>query len=217
MALKQTVGASRCAAVALLSLSFVGANRHVTAQPTDEQRALSYASTWHHGLSSIPDSTRRRVAGDRVITDLIEATLLGRRTAPPEFDNAVAVWWLSESGRVEYLPTLLRFSADSSWNTATHAIYGLLRHLDDESVRARLLEIDASGDRDVRNNMATLLARVNNNQARALLARLKRQQLSPNTLNRIDAALRVPPESEGRVRWPCLQSERVARKPGCTE
>src|SRR5688572_32100756 len=51
--------------------------------------------------------------------------------------NAVAVWWLSESGRPEYLPTLLRFSADSDWTTASLAIYGLMRHLDDESVRAR--------------------------------------------------------------------------------
>lgn len=216
MALKQTIGASRCATVALLSLTFVGANRHVTAQPTDEERALSYASTWHHGLSSIPDSMRRRVAGDRFITDLIEATLLGRRRAPPEFNNAVAAWWLSESGRPEYLPTLLRFSADSDWTTASLAIYGLIRHLDDESVRARLLEVDASGERDVRNNMAMLLTRANNPHARALLARMKRQHLSRHTLKSIDEALRAQPEPEGHVRWPCLQSERLAKKPGCT-
>src|SRR5688572_22528314 len=132
--------------------------------------------------------------------------------------NAVAVWWLSESGRPEYLPTLLRFSADSDWTTASLAIYGLMRHLDDESVRARLLEVDASGQRDVRNNMAMLLTRANTPNARALLARMKRQHLSRHTLSRLDEALRAPPEPEqSHVRWPCLQSERQAKKHGCTQ
>jgi hypothetical protein len=115
------------------------------------------------------------------------------------------------------LPTLLHFSADTGWDTATFAIYGLMRHLDNESVRARLLEVDASAPPEVRNNMAVLLTKVNDARARALLARLNHKTLSDDVVQRIEGALRVPPETVGHVRWPCLEGDRKARKPACME
>lgn len=183
----------------------------------DEAQALSYASIWRHGVTSIPDSMRLRVASDRAITDLMEAALLGRRPVSPAFNTAVAVWWLSESGRPEYLPTLLHFSADTGWDTATFAIYGLMRHLDNESVRSRLLEVDASAPGPVRNNMAVLLTKVNDAQARALLAGMNQKTLSDDVVQRIERALRAPPEAVGHVRWPCLEGDLKERKPSCTE
>jgi hypothetical protein len=185
---------------------------------TDEEaQALSAASRWHHGLTAIPDSVRLRVAADRALTDLIEAALLGRRPVTPHFHQAVAVWWLSDSRRPEYLPTLLHFSADTGWDTATFAIYGLMRHLDNESVRSRLLEVDASAPHAVRNNMAVLLTKVNDAQARALLARVNKRTLADDVVQRIERALRAPLETVGNVRWPCLENDRAARKPSCTE
>jgi hypothetical protein len=177
----------------------------------------TYATTWYHGVFSIPDSLRLRVAADRTITDVIDAMLLGQRPAPPGFDNAVAVWWLSESGRPEYLPTLLRFADDTNGTVATFAIYGLVQHLGDESVRSRLLDVDASAPPLVRNNMAGLLADVNDTHARALLARINSRNLSRQTVQRINRALRAPPRLEGRFRFPCLKSEEQARKLECTE
>jgi hypothetical protein len=183
----------------------------------DEAQALSVALRWQHGLTAIPDSVRLRVAADRAFTDLIEAALLGRRPVTPQFHQAVAVWWLSDSGRPEYLPTLLHFSADTGWDTATFAIYGLMRHLDKESVRARLVEVDASAPHPVRNNMAVLLTKANNAEARALLARLNQTTLAHDVVQRIERALRAPPVTVAHVRWPCLEPDRKARKPSCTE
>src|SRR5688572_7188586 len=190
-----------------------------TTQPltSDELRALSAARVWHHGVTAMPDSIRLRVAADRALTDLMEAALLGRRPAPPRFNQAVAVWWLSDSGRPEYLPTLLHFSADTGWDTATFAIYGLMRHLSDESVRARLLEVDASAPNPVRNNMAVLLTKVNDAQARALLAQLNHKTLSRDVVQRIEGLLSAPPETVGQVRWPCFEGDLKARKPSCME
>ena len=165
----------------------------------------------------MPDSIRLRIAADRALTDLMEAALLGRRPVPPRFNQAVAVWWLSDSGRTEYKPTLLQFSADTGWDTATFAIYGLMRHLDNESVRARLLEVDAVAPREVRNNMAVLLTKVNDAQARALLARMNQKTLADYVVQRIEQVLRAPPEAGGPVRWPCLEGDRKARKPSCME
>ena len=187
-----------------------------TVQPLTpgEAQALSVANAW---APWSPDSIRLRVVADRSLTDLMDAVLLGRRPAPPTFNTSVAVWWLSESGRPEYLPTLLHFSADTAWDTAAFAIYGLSRHLGNESVRSRLLELDASAPHEVRNNMAVLLTRVNNAQARAVLARMNQKTLADDVVQRIERALRAPPETVAHVRWPCLESDRKARKPSCAE
>lgn len=201
--------------ITLFGVSTAGAASAQMTDATDEAVRL-YASSWFHGLEGIPDSLRLLLAPDRRFTDRLEDILVGRREAPPGFDNGVAIWWLADSGRPEYVPTFLRFSRDANGDVATVSIYGLTNHLDNESVRTRLLEIDASGANDVRHNMAILLTLVNDTHARILLASMRRQHLSNETIQRIERALAAPAAS-GPVRYPCLENERRARKPRCAQ
>ena len=215
MATKRGYGL-RPAAIISLFLFCVMRTTAANAQTTDETVRI-YAGSWFHGIHSISDSVRLRIAPNRAVTDAIDDMLSGRRAAPPELDTAVAVWWLSESGRPEYLPALLRFSDHPNSDVATSAIYGLTRQLDSEAVRLRLTELDASGSREVRNNIAVLLTRANSPHARTLLAGMNRRGLSNRAIQRIERVLRAPPGAPGGVRYPCLESEKQERKPGCTQ
>lgn len=205
----------RSTLIPLVGVSVLAAGCATAQTPDDDLR--TYAGGWFHGIYSIPDSTRLRIARDRALTDKIDGMLSGRQVATPELDTAVAVWWLSESGHADYLPTLMRFSNASNEGVATFALYGLVQHLGNESVRTRLREVDASGPAFVRNYMAVLLTKVNDGNARALLAEMRRKELSSETMRRIEAALRAPAQPEGRIHVPCLESERNARKPSCME
>ena len=185
-------------------LSLTAAAACASALIRDELQAIGYASTWQHGVKSIPDSVRLYMEANRAGTDAIEEILLGRRRAPPEFDKRIALYWLSDSGRPEYLRTLMRYAGDTNGTAATFAIYGLARHAGDPAVRARLLEVDATAPRDVRNNMAGVLTAVNDSGARSLLAVISRRDLRPDTIKRIERALRDPPLPAGKGRVPCL-------------
>ena len=187
-------------------LPVVAVSACVTTLTSDEARALSYASTWLHGLGSIPDSLRLYMEANRAGTDAIDEVLLGRRRRLPEFNTAVALWWLADSGRPEYLPTLLRFAGDTNRDVATMAIYGLARHSGDPAARARLLELDVSAPGEVRNNMMAGLALVNDSSARSLLAVMSRREIRPEIIRTIDTALSAPPKPPGKGRWPCLPS-----------
>jgi hypothetical protein len=188
-------------------LPVVAVSACVAALTSDEARTLANASTWHHGLGSIPDSLRVCMAANRAATDLIEEVLLGRRQAPPEFNTAVALWWLADSGRPEYLPTLLHFAGDTNLDVASVAGYGLARHTGRERVRARLLEVYALATGMVRNNMVASLAIVNDSSARSLLAEIDRRDLQPYTIQRIEQALLAPAQPAGKGRWPSLHSK----------
>jgi hypothetical protein len=174
---------------------------------TTARGALSNASTWIHGIGSIPDSVRLYMEANRRATDVIEEALLGHLRAPVEFDTAIAVYWLSDSGRPKYLRTLRRFAGHADGDVATFAAYGLARHSGDKAVRARLLEVYASAPRSVRNNMAASLATVNDSSARSLLAVIDRRELRPDTIQFIEIALSDPPLPAGKGRWPCLPNE----------
>ena len=171
---------------------------------SDERYALMHASLWFHGVTTASDSLRLYMAANRAGTDVIEEALLGRRRAAVEFDTATAVYWLSDSGRPEYLPTLLRFASDTNDTVATFAIYGLARHAGDAAVRVRLLEVYESAPRRLRNNMAAVLALVNDSSARSLLAEISRRDLRSDTIQMIEIALRAPPLPPGKGRYPCL-------------
>jgi hypothetical protein len=144
---------------------------------------------------------------NRAMTDRIEEALLGRRRARVEFDTSVAVWWLSDSGRPEYLPTLLRFAGHPERDVASMAAYGLARHSSDSAARARLLEVYASAPREVRNNMAASLAIVNDSSTRRLLAEIDRRDLQPYTIELIERTLLAPAQPAGEGRWPRLRSK----------
>lgn len=188
-------------------LPVVAVSACATALSSDEARVLSYASTWHHGLSSIPDSLRLYMEANRATTDVIEEVLLGRRRRSPEFNTAVALWWLADSGRPEYLPTLLRFAGDTNLDVANSAAYGLARHIGRAHVRARFLEVYASAQGMVRHNMAAALAIVNDSSARSLLAEMSRRDLQPYTIQMIEQALLAPAQPAGKGRWPCLPKQ----------
>lgn len=187
-------------------LPVIAVSACVTALTSDEARALSYASTWLHGIGAIPDSLRLYMEANRAGTDAIEEVLLGRRRRSPEFNTAVALWWLADSGRPEYLPTLLRFAGDTNLDVGSFAAYGLARHTAREEVRARLLEVYTSAPRDIRNNMAASLAIVNDSSARSVLAEMSRRDLRPDIIRTIELALSTPPRPTGKGRWPCLPS-----------
>ena len=173
--------------------------------PMSERRMLGHASLWFHGVSSAPDSLRFWMASNRRATDVIEEALLGQyRRAPDWFDTATAVYWLSDSGRPEYVPTLLRFAAHDNHDVATYAVYGLARHASDPEVRARLLEVDATAERSVRSNMARVLAIVNDSGARTVLRQISHRDLGPDVIQRMEMALSAPALPARKGPWPCL-------------
>jgi hypothetical protein len=188
-------------------LSIMAAAACVSALTNDYNNGCWHACTWIHGVTTAPDSLRRYMEANRAMTDRIEEALLGRRRARVEFDTATAVYWLSDSGRPTYLPTLRRFAGHADGDVATFAAYGLARHSGDKAVRARLLEVYASAPRSVRNNMAASLATVNDSSARSLLAVIDRRDLRPDTIQFIEIALSDPPLPAGKGRWPCLPNE----------
>jgi len=169
-----------------------------------ERRALGNASAWIHGVSSVPDSVRLYMAANRWATDMIEDALLGRRRAPDWFDTTFAVYWLSDSGRRKYLRTLRHFAGHPNENVASFAIYGLVRYSGDRAVRARLLEVDRTASKRVRNSMAGMLALANDSSARNLLGAISLRDLSPYTIEIIERVLSAPPLPAGNFRWPCL-------------
>ncbi len=169
-----------------------------------ERRALGNASRWLHGVDSAPDSVRANMAANRWATDMIEDALLGRRRAPEWFDTATALYWLSDGGRPKYLRTLRRFARHPDGDVASFAIYGLVRHSGDRAVRARLLEVDANAPRDVRSNMAGLLALVNDSSARSLMRVINREDLRPQAIEWMEWALSAPPRPATKGPWPCI-------------
>ena len=171
---------------------------------SEERRALGNASSWHHGVGSIPDSVRLYMAANRWATDRIEDALLGRLRGPDWFDTTFAVYWLSDSGRRKYLRTLRRFAGHPDDDVATVAIYGLVRYSGDRAVRERLLELDRTASRIVRNNMASMLALANDSSARGLLGAISLRDLAPYTIEIIEKTLSAPPRPAGNFRWPCL-------------
>jgi hypothetical protein len=187
-----------------LVLSIVAASACVSALTNDYNNGCWHACSWFHGVTTASDSLRLYMEAHRAMTDRIEEALLGRRRARVEFDTATAVYWLSDSGRPEYLRTLLRFAGHADGDVATFSIYGLARHAGDNAVRARLLEVYASAPSSVRNNMAATLATVNDSSARSLLAVIDRRDLRPDTIQMIEIALSEPPLQAGKGRWPCL-------------
>ena len=183
---------------------------------SDESRALMYASMWLHGVSSAPDSIREYMAGNRSGTDAIEEALLDRRRRPREFSEVSAVYWLSNSGRPEYLKTLMRFAGDTNGDVATYSIFGLVRHTHVPAVRARLMQLDVLAARDVRNNMASMLAIVNDSGARRVLATMSRRDLNTATIRWIEVALSDPPQAWAHGRWPCRPNELDPETGRCT-
>lgn len=177
--------------------------------------ALGYASTWFHGLNSIPDNLRERVAADRSITDLMEQTLLGRHTAPPGFNKSVALWWLAESGNERYLPTFVRFSREPGDVALDIALYGLARHAAHPQARARLLELDASATSEVRGWMVGYLALVRDADAVEVLRAIRRDKLPRAARQQLERALASPARAKGSRRVPCLIRERAADPRAC--
>jgi hypothetical protein len=170
----------------------------------EDRRALGNASRWQHGVGSVPDSVRVYMAANRWATDRIEDALVGRLRAPDWFDTVFAVYWLSDSGRRKYLRTLRHFAGHPDLSVASFAIYGLARHAGDPAVRARLLEVDRTAPETVRNNMAGMLALVNDSSARGLLGLINRRALRPYTIEIVERALSTSPLPAGKTRWPCL-------------
>lgn len=168
-------------------------------------------------VTGASDSLRRYMEANRAMTDRIEEALLGRRRTRVEFDTATALYWLSDSGRPEYIPTLLRFAGHAEFDVATFAIYGLARHAGDPTVRPRLRGVYASAPSQVRGNMASLLALVNDSSARSLLAVIDRRDLHPYRIEMIEIALRDPPKPPGKGRYPCLGGTPVPWKGKCPQ
>lgn len=181
-----------------------------------EAPAICYACTWIHGVLSVPDTLRERVAADRSITDLMEQALLGRRSAPPTFQKDIALWWLAESGRAEYVPTLLRFSREVGDRPVLHAaLYGLTRQAGHPDVRARLLELDATASPEIRGWMVGLLALVRDSAAQDVLRAVRRDRLPRAMVQQLERALAATPRAGGPGRVPCFARERAANPRAC--
>jgi hypothetical protein len=183
----------------------------------DMNRGCWHACTWFHGMRSIPDSLRLYMEANRAMTDRIHEALRGRRRARVEFDTAVAVWWLSDSGRPDYLPTLMRFAGHTNHDVASLAAYGLARHTGRKAVRARLLEVYESAPGEVRNNMVGSLAIVNDTNTRSLLREISRRDLRQDTIEMIDLTLSGPALPAGKGRWPCLPRDPGPWKGKCPQ
>ena len=159
---------------------------------------LAVANTWYEGVLSIPDSQRVRIAADKRTTDLIHRVLTKQEPVPREFNRAVAVWWLAESGRSEYVPTLLAVARESATGDAfTFAAYGLARHTDLLDVRSYLIDLIARGNPDVRAAVASALTIVNDSSSRSILRDVERRGFTKELSRRIDRALARPARAMG--------------------
>jgi hypothetical protein len=166
--------------------------------PTSAPDPLAVAGTWFEGVMSIPDSQRVRIATDKRTTDLIHRVLTKQGPAPREFNRAVAVWWLAESGRGEYVPTLLAVARDSAAGDAfTFAVYGLARHTELLDVRSYLMDLVTKAAPDVRATVASALTIVNDSSSRNILRGVERRGFTRQLSRRIDRALARPARAVG--------------------
>lgn len=171
-------------------------------------------TTIFEGVATVSDSLRLQVASEEATTDLFERMLLGRAPVPAEFDRAVAVWWLAESGRQKYLSTLLLMSQDTvDTRSLPLSIYGLARLARLPDARARLQQLSRSNLWYARVNVPAFLAIVNDTAARSLLRELPLLQ-SRDGRGFVSRALRAPARSDLAGRFPCLAGDK--RDPGAT-
>jgi hypothetical protein len=173
----------------------------VSQQPTWQDRVLRAAALWQHGVSSIPDDLRSRIANDSAATDLYADLLEGKRTSPWEWHGATILWWLAESSNPKYVPLFLKFSrgnvTDGEFGMA---VYGLARHAANGQARARLREIAQASTprgtlppREQRDHVANMLLVVNNEAARSALREMDVERLSPAMAARVRRVLAASP------------------------
>ena len=176
----------------------------------------------YHGYSGIPVETRERVSNDERSLRYFAALLRGE-ASPPEggWLPEVALWWLAESGRSEFVPLFLEYADEPGSNNEFYsAIYGLARHPSSPEARAGLARIAASADQDRRNRISVILDHVNSDFAREVLRDLERRGLTGWQGKRAAAVLAGPPAPDRGGRWPCLPGTHFGRGPsgiyGCT-
>ena len=168
---------------------------------TAESRAIAYGGFWIHGLHTVPDTLRRRVAQDDALLDVYADVALSTRAIDGAWDTLTVVWWLAESGRPEFLPVFLRHGIVGN-RAFSAAVYGLARHASHPSAKSQLLDVAtrASGDEEIV-LLAALIA-VNDVDSRQVLSSL-RARLSPLAQRDIQALLSRPALRSGEGRWPC--------------
>jgi hypothetical protein len=197
---------------ALAAALCIGAASARAQAPTGDDELLGYASMWLHGVGSIPDSIRTRVATNPRALQLYADVLEGRRAQPREWSVGTALWWLAEGGDARYLPLFLRYTAQptAAWDPGLQeSIYGLARHAASPAAAARLRELGRRGrERWLRVSVAGPLILINEEPTRALLREILGDDLPATQRQAAQKALAGPAARPGSGRVPCAPSQK---------
>lgn len=147
------------------------------------QEVLSYTAYYWDGPGSISDADRRRVLADPAAIEVFAQLIDGEIPWPRGSDTATVLFWLGESGDRRFVPTFLRFARTPRTrrqaNMFVTAVAGLARNADvpDAANRLRSLLVDPN-EPDAAYQVAGVLATINDEPARRVLAELPVDELS---------------------------------------
>lgn len=162
----------------LVTLLALGVASPVMAQgPIPREEALSYTAHYWDGPGSISSETRQRVLADPATIELYAQLITGQVPWPRGSDTATVLFWLGESGDRRFVPIFLRFARPPQHrrqaNMFVTAVAGLARNADVPAAanRLRSLLVDPN-EQDVAFQVAGVLATINDEPARRVLAEL---------------------------------------------
>ena len=160
-----------------------------------------------HGFSTHSAADRIRVAGDRNALAILRGLLDGRVRTAVQWDSAVVLWWLAESGDAKYLPVFLKGSrAADTTAVFISAVYGLARSASSPESSRRIEEVIQRGSENARRNTIALLAAVTDADSRRLLrGSLSWGRLEPAMADMATRALARAEAPRETARWPALQ------------
>ena len=203
---------SKCAFACRASLGAMLCGLVVTpaawTQPLSEAEIIAFARPpIPHGFSTYSAADRIRVSADRNALAVLSGLLHGRVRTALQWDSAVVIWWLAESGDAKYLPVFLDGSrAADTTAVFNSAVYGLARSASAPESTHRIEEIIRRGSENSRRNTIALLAALNDADSRRLLRRsLSWDALDPYMVDMAKRALARAEAPRETARWPALQ------------